>query len=325
MPVISSTYRSPLFFGNAHIQTVFPSVFRKVKGVHYQRERVDTPDNDFLDLDWSRRGSRKVGIICHGLEGNTSRHYVRGMAKALNQIGCDALALNFRSCSGEPNRQVRSYHSGISEDVECIVQYVIKNGCYDEIFLIGFSLGGNVILKYLGERGSTVNPMIKKAVCFSVLCDLKAGAVRMEAPDCRIYMKRFLKMLHEKIQAKKAMFPGQVDDTGYDEIKTFRQFDDRYTAPMNGFRDAEDYWQQSSCKPLIPNISIPTLLVNAKNDPFFDKACYPVAEAQANPNFFLEIPDSGGHVGFISLDHDGSYWSEHRMAQFLLSNHQIAG
>lgn len=319
MPIISSHYRAPLFFRNAHIQTVFPSVFRKVEGIEYQRERITTPDNDFLDLDWSRCNSRKVGIICHGLEGNTSRHYVRGMARALNQNGWDGLALNFRSCSGEPNKQVRSYHSGISEDVDCVVRHVVKSGSYDEIVLIGFSLGGNVILKFLGERGRSVDPIIKKAVCFSVLCDLKAGAVRMEAPDCRIYMKRFLKMLHEKIQAKMQMFPGQVDDTGYEKIRTFRQFDDRYTAPMNGFKDAEDYWQRSSCKPLIPSITIPTLLVSAKNDPFFAEACYPITEAQANPNFFLEMPDSGGHVGFISFEKDGYYWSESRMIEFLRS------
>lgn len=318
MPVILSKYRAPLFFGNAHIQTVFPSVFREVEGVDYQRERITTPDDDFLDLDWSRCGSRKVGIICHGLEGNTSRHYVRGMARALNQNGWDALALNFRSCSGEPNKQVRSYHSGISEDVDCVVRHAAKSGSYNETVLIGFSLGGNVILKFLGER--PVDPIIKKTVCFSVLCDLKAGAIRMEAPDCRIYMKRFLKMLHEKIEAKMKMFPGQIDDAGYEKIKTFRQFDDRYTAPMNGFKDAEDYWRRSSCKPLIPNITIPTLLVSAKNDPFFAEECYPIAEAQANPNFFLEMPDSGGHVGFISFEKNGYYWSEKRMIEFLQSD-----
>lgn len=320
MPISSSDYKPPFFFGHAHVQTVFPSVFRKVKGISYQRERITTPDSDFLDADWSRVGSTSVGIICHGLEGDTNRHYMKGMVKALNKNGRDALALNFRSCSGEPNKQVRSYHSGISEDLECVVQHVINTGLYDEIALIGFSLGGNVVLKYLGERGTSVNPIIKKAVCFSVLCDLKSGAIRMEAPDCRIYMKRFLKMLHDKIRAKMEKFPGQLDDKGYEKIKTFRQFDDRYTAPMNGFKDAEDYWQRSSCKPLIPDIAIPTLLVNAQNDPFIAEACYPIAEAKASPNFFLEMPKSGGHVGFISFDQDGAYWSDRRMIKFLESD-----
>lgn len=317
MPIIPSDYEPPFFFGNAHVQTVFPSVFRKVKGVLYVRERIPTPDDDFLDVDWSCMGSDKIGIICHGLEGDTNRHYIKGMVRILNRNGRDALAVNFRSCSGEPNKQIRSYHSGISEDIECVVQHVLSQNRYKEINLIGFSLGGNVILKYVGERGKAIHPMVKKAVCFSVLCDLKSGAVRMEAPDCRVYMKRFLKMLHEKIRAKMKMFPGLIDDTGYDSIKTFRQFDDRYTAPMNGFKDAEDYWAKSSCKPLIPNIAIPTLLVNASNDPFFAQACYPIEEAKANPDFFLEMPKSGGHVGFISFNHGGSYWSERRMIQFL--------
>lgn len=319
MPILTSTYQPPLFFGHAHVQTVLPSILRKVKGVHYQRERIDTPDNDFLDMDWSRSDSKKIGIIFHGLEGNSSRHYVLGMVKMLNQNGWDALAVNFRSCSGEPNRQLRSYHSGMSEDVETVVQHVMNYKNYDTIGLIGFSLGGNVVLKYLGERGSNVPSMIKAAVCFSVLCDLKAGAIRMEAPSCRVYMRRFLKMLHEKIQAKMKMFPGQIDDTGYEKIRTFREFDDRYTAPMNGFKDAEDYWKRVSSKPFIPNITIPTLLVSAKNDPFFAEECYPVEEAKVNPNFFLEMPESGGHVGFMSFNGHGTYWSEKRMMDFFSS------
>lgn len=320
MPIIFSEYTAPPFFGNAHVQTIFPSIFRKVKGINYLRERIATPDDDFLDIDWSRISSKTVGILCHGLEGSTDRHYMRGMARALNDSGRDALAVNFRSCSGEPNKQVRSYHSGISEDVENVVQHVIRQNKYDEIVLIGFSLGGNVILKYLGERGKQIYPIIKKAVCYSVLCDLKAGAIRMEAPDCRIYMKRFLKMLHEKIKAKMEIFPGQLDDDGFDKIKTFRQFDDRYTAPMNGFRDAEEYWAKCSCKPFIPNIAVPTLLVSAKNDPFFAPPCYPIDEAIVNPNFFLEMPKSGGHVGFISFGHNRNYWSERRMVEFLASD-----
>ncbi len=319
MPILPSTYKAPWGFGNAHLQTVLPSILRRVEGVSYRRERIETPDNDFLDIDWSHAGSDKLGIIFHGLEGNTSRHYVLGMAKMLNNNGWDALAVNFRSCSGVPNRQIRSYHSGMSEDVETLVRHVMNTGNYRSIGLVGFSLGGNVVLKYLGDRGNSVPSVVKAAACFSVLCDLRSGAIRMEAPDCRIYMSRFLKMLREKIRAKMELFPGLVDDAGYERIRNFRQFDDRYTAPMNGFRDAEDYWKRSSCKPLIPNIAIPALLVNAGNDPFFAEACYPVEEAKANSNFFLEMPRSGGHVGFMSLGRRGTYWSEHRMMDFFRS------
>jgi predicted alpha/beta-fold hydrolase len=318
MPIIAnSSYIPPPGFSNRHIQTFFPYLFRKVKGIRYKRERIWTPDDDFLDLDWSSIGASKVAIVSHGLEGNSDRWYVLGMVRALNRSGWDALAWNMRGCSGEPNKTVRSYHSGITEDLAAVVEHVIDGGKYDAIGLVGFSLGGNLTLKYLGERGPEINKAITGAVTCSVPCDLASGAEEMAKPSNKIYMKRFTRMLHEKIKAKMSIMPDSISDEGYNTIKTFKEFDDRYTAPLNGFRDAEDYYNRASSKQFIHKITTPTLLVNAKNDPFLSESCYPLREAEANPNFFLEMPKSGGHVGFISFNKRKEYWFESRVVSFL--------
>ncbi len=317
MPIISpSTYAAPFFLPNGHGQTLFP-ILRRVTGVHYQRERITTPDDDFLDLDWSRIGSQRIAILSHGLEGNAHRNYILGMIRALHRRGWDALAWNYRGCSGEINRQLYSYHSGFTEDLQTVITHVIERNTYTDIVLIGFSLGGNLTLKYLGERGYQVSPLIKKAIAFSTPCDLKSGAIRMAQPFNRLYMMMFLRSFHAKIKAKMRMMPGQISDEGFEQIRTFKEFDGRYVAPLHGFKDAEDYWAKCSSRQFIPNIRIPTLLINAKNDPFLAEPCYPFEEAQANPYFFFEAPESGGHVGFVSFDNNGEYWSESRAMEFL--------
>ena len=318
MPLVEqSSYHPPLFLWNRHLQTIYPSLFRKVENVRYRRERIDTPDGDFLDLDWSVIGANKLAIISHGLEGNTSRAYMLGMVKAVNEAGWDALARNFRGCSGEPNRLVRFYHSGDTADVETVIEHVLKTASYSEIALIGFRMGGNVTLKYLGERGDSIHSVIRKAVAISVPCDLAASARELARPINKIYMKRFLRMLHQKVKQKAERFPGKISVEGFSNIKTFQEFDDRYTAPLHGFKDARDYWEKASSKPYLPEITIPTLLINAGNDPFLAPQCFPIEEARRNPRFFLEIPSSGGHVGFIVFNSEGTYWSEQRTVAFL--------
>lgn len=317
MPIIErSSYKAPLFLFNGHLQTIFSSLFRKVQGVSYRRERIETPDDDFLDLDWSETGSGKIAIISHGLEGNTSRSYMLGMARAFNNAGWDALPWNYRGCSGKPNRKLRSYHSGATEDLDMVTAHVISQKRYEQIALVGFSLGGNITLKYLGERGEEVPSLIKKAVVFSVPIDLASSSRKLAGFSNRIYMKRFLRMLHEKIKAKMAIMAG-LDDSGYEKIKDFKAFDDRYTAPLHGFANAEDYWRKSSSKPFIPQIKIPTLLINAQNDPFLSQECFPLEEARQNPVFYLEMPKSGGHTGFVEFNEGGEYWSEKRTVEFL--------
>lgn len=304
----------PVFpFGNGHIQTIYPVLFRKIPSLVYTRERITTADDDFLDLDWSTPGNNRLAIVSHGLEGNSTRTYVKAMVQALNHGGWDALAWNYRSCSGEPNRQLRSYHNGATDDLARVIDHARKKGKYKEIALVGFSLGGNLTLVHLGR--DRVDPIVKKAVVFSVPCDLAASAEALEKPSNRLYMKRFLVLLHRKIKEKMAIMPHALDDKGYDRIKTFRQFDDRYTAPIHGFKDARDYWEKCSSLQFIPKIDRPCLIINALNDPFLPQECFPIAQAGQNPNITLKLPKSGGHVGFVSFK--GRYWSEDQAVWFL--------
>ncbi len=318
MPLLPrSSYSPPTFLANGHLQTLLPTLFRRVRDIRYQRERIGTPDGDFLDLDWSRIGVEEVAILSHGLEGSSQSPYMRGMARALNQNGWDVLAWNFRGCSGVPNRTPRFYHSGATEDLETIISHVVSKNVYTEIALIGFSLGGNLTLKYLGERGGEVHSLIRRTVTFSVPCDLAASVAALSKPANQIYMRQFLKKLHQKIKAKMEIMPEKINDDGFERLKTFRDFDDRYTAPLHGFKDAGDYWRKCSCKSFLEDITIPTLIVNAKDDPFLAPSCYPIEQTRDNPHVFLEMPDSGGHAGFITLSHGGQYWSEWRAIAFL--------
>jgi hypothetical protein len=240
------------------------------------------------------------------------------MVRAFNRRGWDALAWNMRGCSGEPNKLPRFYHSGATEDLEAVVAHVRQiSPRYRGLALVGFSLGGNITLKYLGERGEAVHPLIVGAVAFSVPCDLASGARKMARSRNRIYLRRFLRLLHGKIRAKMTLMPGRITDQGYHRIKTFKDFDDRYTAPLHGFESAEDYWRRASSKQFLPAIAVPALLVNAGNDPFLGKECYPTAEARRHPKVYLEMPASGGHVGFVSFTKGGEYWSETRAGEFL--------
>jgi len=318
MPLINkSNYCPPLLLRNGHIQSIYPTLFRRLDTDSYQRERIFTPDDDFLDIDWSRTGSNKLAIISHGLEGNSHRNYVVGMVKMLNRNGWDALAWNYRSCSGEINRQLRFYNSGTIEDLEYVIQHTKKTKYYQKIVLIGFSLGGNLTLLYLGKKSGQIDSRIEKAVVFSVPCDLKASTNELAKFKNKIYMKQFLMTLHQKIKAKMELMPGLINDDDYHSIKDFKTYDDRYTAPLHGFKNAEDYWKKCSSNRFIPEIKIPTLIVNARNDPFIADGCYPIEEASSSKKVFLEIPESGGHVGFIQFKKDKSYWSEERAVEFL--------
>ncbi len=318
MPLIThSTYQPPFLFRNPHAQTIYPTLFRKKPDVSYVRERITTPDDDFIDLDWSAVDSHKAAIVSHGLEGHSQRSYMLGMIKAFNRRGWDGVAFNFRGCSGEPNRRLRSYHSGAIEDLHTVVNHLLQKRSYSHLALIGFSIGGNLTLKYIGERGSDLSHRIKGAAAISVPCDLESCSRQLAKPSNRLYMKRFLKMFHKKIRLKMRIMPGKIDDRGFRSIRTFMAFDERYTAPIHGFSGAKDYYSRCSCKPLLSSISISTLLVNALDDPFLPNECYPVEEAKKSRHVFLETPPCGGHVGFIAFNPAGEYWHEQRVATFI--------
>ncbi len=314
MPLVPTTYRAPLGLRGGHFSTVYPTLFRRVGSPPIERERLELPDGDFMDLDWSPRKNSRLAIIGHGLEGESCAKYIRGMSLALQKRGWDTLAWNCRGCSGEPNRLLRSYHSGVSDDLGLVVDHALTQD-YQKLALIGFSLGGNIALKYLGEQGSAVPPEIKAAVAFSVPCDLTSSSLRLGDWDNKIYMSRFMDGLKEKVTTKNEKFPGKLDLSGIAKVKTFAEFDDRYTAPLNGFTDARDYWTRASSRPLLPAIAVPTLVIQALNDPFLPERCFPRKIAHQSRHLYLETPAHGGHVGFISRGPE--YWSETRCAEFL--------
>lgn len=322
MPLIApSSYRPPARLWNGHLQTIIPSLFRSVT-VNYTRERIDTLDDDFLDLDWAfgksySASGKPLVILSHGLEGDSTRQYITGMVRHLTQHGFDCLAWNFRSCSGEMNRQLRFYHSGATDDLDFVVSYAISKG-YTDISLIGYSLGGNLTLKYVGESSNMLHPEVKKAIAFSAPIDLAASTLMVNSGFSRIYLRRFLKHLREKVVAKEKLYPEHVSSKHYRRIRTFADFDDRYTAPLHGFRDAQDYYAQNSAIRFLRGIRIPTFLINAKNDPMLAPECFPETLARELPNVFMEFPEQGGHCGFPSgPDIQGTYWSEERALAFL--------
>jgi predicted alpha/beta-fold hydrolase len=319
MPLVAtSSYRpSPLLF-NGHLQTIVPSTLRRVPEIAYRRERLELPDGDFLDLDWSlAQGApaKRLGIISHGLEGDSNRPYVRGMARALNQAGFDALGWNYRGCSGETNRLLRSYHLGDTGDLAAVVHYAVAQG-YERIVLTGFSAGGNVTLKYLGEQADRVPLQVGRAAVFSVPTDLKASSLHISRWQNHIYLRRFMASLRNKMRQKAAHLPGQLDLAELDTLRDFPQFDERYTAPLHGFESADAYYAHAASGQYLAGIRIPALLVNALNDPFLPASCYPREVAAVSEYFFLETPLAGGHVGFAEGTPSGTYYSERRAVDF---------
>ena len=309
-------YKSPHWLYNGHLQTIIPSVFRKVGNLPYDRERIETPDHDFLDLDWLKDDNSRLVIISHGLEGDSHRGYVKGMAKAFGSRDWDVLAWNYRSCGGAMNLQPRFYHSGATDDLDLVIRHGLTQG-YRSVSLAGFSMGGNLVLQYLGEKGEAVDSRIAGAVTFSVPCDLAGGADVLALPSRRLYMHRFIRDLKPKMAEKARRFPGLLSMEGYDQIRDFHQFDERYTAPLHGFTSAQDYWYRASSLYRLKDIRVPALMVNAADDPFLSRHCFPQNPAVLGRWTQLEVPRHGGHVGFVSSGRSGRYWSEQRAVDFL--------
>lgn len=285
----------------------------------YTREKITTDDNDFLNLDWAKttKPAKGLVILSHGLEGDSNRQYILGMVRALTRHGYDCLAWNYRSCGGEMNQQVRFYHSGATDDLDLVVQHALKKG-HDILFLMGFSLGGNLTLKYLGERGTQLASQIRKAVVFSVPMDLLACSRAIEKPGNWLYLKRFLSSLKPKVSEKAKAFPDHISVGDYRRVKTFYDFDHIYTAALHGFAGADDYYARNSSKRFVEHISIPTLIVNALNDPLVPSDSLPQDIIAKMPQVWLELTEAGGHCGF--RPHrvlEDLYWSEKRAVEFL--------
>ena len=313
MPLLKSpSYKPPFYLFNKHLETIVPSTLRKVDLPPYKRERLVTPDHDFLDLDWLQNNAADLVIISHGLEGSSDRPYIKGMAKAFLERGWDVLAWNCRSCSGELNLARRMYHHGATDDVETVVNHVVANFSYRRIAMVGFSMGGSLTLKYLGEGGREIPKEIYRAAVFSVPCDLGSSSRALSSWDNTIYRRRFMSKLYRKLQAKLAQQPDlPIDLNSFNKIKNFSEFDTCYTAPLHGFKDSDDFYAQASAGRYIPGIKVPTLLVNALNDPMLPQSCFPIEAVRNHPYVYLEIPARGGHVGF-SQGKDKPTWAEER-------------
>lgn len=314
---MTDAYLPPFFLFNGHLETIYPALFRRVSSPPFTAQRIATPDNDFLDTRLYSRGSKKIVILSHGLEGRADRPYIVGMGNACLQKGFDVLAWNFRGCGDEMNRQLRFYHSGATDDLDVIVSHVSTLG-YEEIHLIGFSLGGNVTLKYLGEN-RTLIPSLKKAAVFSVPMDLHTSCHTLSLPYNRVYANRFLKSLKKKIRLK-AKLRKELDTSHLEKIRTLKEFDNFYTAPLHGFNNAVHYYDQCSSIRFVASIRTPTLIINAKNDPFLSPECYPETLLRGHPYVQFENPAKGGHVGFAQFNKNGLYWSEERALDFLSGN-----
>ncbi len=316
MPIIESTYKTPYFFRNGHVSTVYSGLIRRIKDVEQKRERIILPDDDFLDLDWSysEEKTNKIIILLHGLEGDAQRPYMTGTAKLFNNNNFDAVCVNFRGCSGSANLKFRSYHSGATEDLESVINHIINKKNYSEIYIKGVSLGGNMVLKYLGER-TEVPHQIKAVVAVSVPCSLEGSAKKLHTFENRLYHDRFKKHLVDRLKIKQKQFSNILSLDAVNSIKTLYDFDNVYTSKAHGFIDASDYYKKCSSLQFLPNIKIPTLIINALNDSFLSPECYPVKQAKQNSNIFLEMPKHGGHVGFV--DKKNVYYNEHRAINFI--------
>ena len=319
MPIIEPTYKPRFYFRNGFVSTVYSGLARNVSGVLQERERMVFSDGDFLDLDWSfaKQKTNKLIIVLHGLEGNAQRPYMTGTAKVFNENDVDAVCVNFRSCSGEDNLKFRSYHSGATEDLDAIVKHIIATKHYTHMYIKGFSLGGNMTLKYLGECDA-IPHQIKAGISISAPCYLYGSCQELHKFKNVLYHNRFKKHLVDKLKKKRKRFPDLVSSKDIKSIKTLKDFDDIYTSKAHGFKDALDYYEKSSSLQFLHNIKTPTLIINALNDSFLSPECYPVKAAKNNANLYLEMPDYGGHVGFI--DKCNIYYNEKRAIEFVKTN-----
>lgn len=300
------------------MQTIYPALLLAPR-VQFARARWETPDGDFVDVDWAGNAdAARLLVLFHGLEGSSGSHYARSLAAHATALGWACAVPHFRGCSGEPNRLPRAYHSGDTSEIDWLLrrfaeQYPAARRC-----AAGVSLGGNALLKWLGERGGDAAPVITRAAAVSAPLDLAAaGNALDQGLNRRLYARMFLGTLKQKALGKLARFPRLFDEHAVRAARTLRAFDDLVTAPLHGFDGTDDYWARASSKPWLAGIAVPTLILNARNDPFLPAAALPDAQS-VSPGVVLDFPAEGGHVGFVSGAFPGSqHWLSERILEFL--------
>ena len=325
MPLITSDFSPSLPFKNGHFNTMYRPLFMK-ETCNYIRKRITTWDQDFIDLDFSKVNSNTLAILIHGLEGSSESKYMISSTNALNEKGIDTVSFNLRGCSGEDNLLLSTYHSGKTEDVEFVVNHILDNYNYQNMIIIGFSLGGNLTLKYMGEYVDKLSPKIKGAIAVSVPIDIASSEKEMNKIKNKLYIEQFLKTIRLKVLEKSYKFPDfNLDKEKLFKAKRFKHLEYLYTVPVFGFDSPEDYWEKASSKPHLSKIDRPTLLINAKDDSFLADECFPTEEAGDSDVFFLETSKYGGHVGFITtFKQQESRWLENRICRFINENIQIS-
>lgn len=308
------SYAAPWWLPGGHLQTIVPSLLPPPR-VPLRRERWDTPDGDFIDVDFcGNPGAREHVVLFHGLEGGSDSHYARAIAQHAIKLGWRVTMPHFRGCSGELNRTPRAYHSGDSDEVQWILERFSS-----PVHALGVSLGGNALLKWLGERGQAAREKVLRAAAVSAPIDLAAAGNALDRGLNRlVYTRHFLSTLKPKSLAKLEVFPGLYDGKKVRASRTFRDFDGLVTAPLHGFRDTDDYWDRSSSGQYLERIQVPTLLLNARNDPFLPEHALLAAAQKAASCVVLEFPRTGGHAGFLAGPFPGRHsWLPQRLFEFL--------
>ncbi len=299
-----------------HLQTLWPVFAKRLPRVAFYRERMELPDGDFLDLDWTRRDSGPIVVILHGLEGSSQSHYAGRLLEAIDTRGWRGVVMHFRGCGGEPNRLTRSYHSGETGDVEAFIRTLRRREPYVPIAVVGYSLGGNVLLKWLSETGE--ESLVDCAVAVSVPFNLDSCARRLEHGFSRVYQWWLLRSLRDSTLTKFQNMPAPVEFGDLARLRTLRDFDDRVTAPLHGFVGVDDYYSKSSSRQYLKGIRIPTLILHARDDPFMTPSVIPEPE-ELPTSVALEVSEHGGHVGFVAGPYPGRtvYWLEARIPRAL--------
>ena len=315
MPIVSDSSYSqpPRFQFNGHLQTIFPT-FRKVKNINYQRrERIDTTDGDFLDLDWIQNKNKRLVVLTHGFEGNSHRPYILGMAKMFSENGWDVLAWNCRSCSGEMNRAFRMYNHGDTVDIGTVINHAIDKHGYNEVVPIGFSMGGNVSLKYAAVAA---HPSVSKVIAFSAPLDMKTTSDILGEKRNWVYRRNFETKIQPKLEFKIKQFPNKLTKEDITK-KDWNEQLETYFCKINGFKDLATFYEYGSALNFIEQIKIPALIVQAKNDPLLTPECFPFELAKNHPFIHLEAPENGGHCGFPTKSESKYEWAELRAFEFL--------
>ncbi|MGF6969022.1 putative alpha/beta-fold hydrolase [Paraburkholderia sp. WC7.3g] len=314
-------YRAPLWLPTRHAQTIVPSLFARRPAVSFRRERWDTPDGDFIDLDWVAHQSPPTDtaplfVLFHGLEGSSSSHYSAALMAAAREYGWHGVVPHFRSCSGPLNRLPRFYHLADSDEVDWILRR-LRAAHRGPVVAAGVSLGGNVLLRWLGERQDDATRVVAAAAAISTPIDVHAGGRALSQGFGLVYTRSFLKTLKQKANQKLEQFPGLFDRDAMLASRTMYEFDNVVTAPLHGFRNTNDYWSTATTRPLLPHIQVPTLVLNARNDPFLPAEALP-SRHDVSAAVELDQPEHGGHAGFMTGPFPGRIdWLSRRVFGYL--------